>query len=354
MRFERPTLAALIAAAEADYDSRLIGADARLPAANINVSARVLAGGLHGLHGHLAYIANQVLPDSAEAEYLDRHAGIWGLSRKAGALATGQVIFVGNAGATIPATTTLQRADGVLYVTTADAVISGGSATVIVLAAEAGTISNLVAGAKLKMVSSLAGIDITAVVASGGLTGGAGIEADSALLDRLLARIRLPPHGGAGHDYRNWALEVDGVTRAWVLPKWMGDGTIGLTFVCDDNSSGAIPSPTKVADVQAYIEADHRKHVTAELFVFTPTPVVLNLTIAGLDPATPAIKAAVEAEIRDLLRREAAPGSTILLSHLREAISTALGERDHQLTHPTANVTHAAHEMAVMGTITWA
>lgn len=353
MSFNRPSLFALIAAAEADYESRLIGADARLPAANINVSARVLAGGLHGLHGHLAFIANQVLPDSAEAEYLDRHAGLWGLSRQPGALATGQVVFTGNSGAPILAATALQRTDGITYVTTADAVIASGTATVSVLATEAGTASNLATGAKLKMVASLAGIDITASVASGGLTSGAEIESDATLLDRLLSRIRLPPHGGAGHDYRNWALEVAGVTRAWVLPKWMGDGTVGLTFVCDDDPGGVIPSPTKVADVQAYIEADHRKHVTAELFVFAPTAVVLDLTIAGLDPSTPAIKAAVEAEIRDLLRREAAPGATILLSHLREAISTALGERDHQLTHPTASVTHAAHEMAVMGTITW-
>ena len=66
------------------------------------------------------------------------------------------------------------------------------------------------------------------------------------------------------------------------------------------------------------------------------------------------ICAAIEAEIIDLLRREAVPGGTVLLSHLREAISIAAGEADHALTIPAANVTHATGELAVLGTITWA
>jgi uncharacterized phage protein gp47/JayE len=88
--------------------------------------------------------------------------------------------------------------------------------------------------------------------------------------------------------------------------------------------------------------------------VVAPVAVPLDLTITGLTPDTAAVRAAIEAEIIDLLRREAVPGGTILLSHLREAISIAAGEADHALTIPAANVTHATGELAVLGTITWA
>jgi uncharacterized phage protein gp47/JayE len=66
-----------------------------------------------------------------------------------------------------------------------------------------------------------------------------------------------------------------------------------------------------------------------------------------------AVREQVAAELSDLLRREAEPGGTILISHIREAISTAVGEVDHVVVSPVANVAHAPHEMPVTGEITW-
>jgi uncharacterized phage protein gp47/JayE len=47
------------------------------------------------------------------------------------------------------------------------------------------------------------------------------------------------------------------------------------------------------------------------------------------------------------------PGGTILLSHIQEAISTAVGENDHVLIAPVANVVLPANTMATHGVITW-
>ncbi len=63
--------------------------------------------------------------------------------------------------------------------------------------------------------------------------------------------------------------------------------------------------------------------------------------------------AAVAASLADLIRRQAEPGGTLLISHIREAISTAAGEHDHELISPAADVTHATGHIAVMGRITW-
>jgi uncharacterized phage protein gp47/JayE len=87
--------------------------------------------------------------------------------------------------------------------------------------------------------------------------------------------------------------------------------------------------------------------------VLAPTAVPLNFTISGLLPATSAVQAAVVAELQDLLLREAVPGGTLLLSHIRAAISAAAGEDDFVLTAPTANVVHTIGNMAILGTVTW-
>ena len=106
----------------------------------------------------------------------------------------------------------------------------------------------------------------------------------------------------------------------------------------------------KIAEVQTWIDA--RRPVTANPTVVAPIAAPLNMSIQLL-PSSQAIRDAVTAEIADLLRREAVPGGTILLTHLREAISIAAGETDHVLISPVANVTHATGLIAVPGVITW-
>jgi uncharacterized phage protein gp47/JayE len=147
----------------------------------------------------------------------------------------------------------------------------------------------------------------------------------------------------------NWALAVPGVTRAWVYPLEMGGGTVSVRFV-RDNDASIIPDAAEVQAVKDYIDA--RRPVTADLYVVAPTPVTLNFSI-HLTPNSAAVKAAVEAELRDLLLREAAPGVTLLISHIREAVSTAAGETDNVVVSPTADQVYTTGQMPVFGSIAW-
>lgn len=349
MSFSRPTLRTLIDRTIADINARLPDADARLAFSNLNVLAYVNAGSAHGLYGFIDWLSRQIIIDTAEVEFLDRWAGIWGVTRKAAAPATGNVTFTGTNGSTIAIGTLAQRADGVQYQTTALGTIASGSATVAVVAVEGGAASNAVAGVALSLVSPVTGVNGSATVASGDLTGGADAETDTALRDRLLARIQQPPHGGAKDDYEAWALEVAGVTRVWVYPNGMGIGTVVVRFVRDADAS-IIPDAGEVTAVQTYIDA--RRPVTAAVTVAAPVAVPLNFTVQ-LTPNTAAVQAAVQAELADLIRRESEPGGTILLSHIREAVSIASGETNSIVTVPAADVTHTTGQMATMGTITW-
>jgi uncharacterized phage protein gp47/JayE len=93
--------------------------------------------------------------------------------------------------------------------------------------------------------------------------------------------------------------------------------------------------------------------VTGETIVVAPTasPLDFNITLA---PDTVEVRNAVQAELVDLVAREAEPGGTILWSHLNEAISIAAGETDHVLNSPAANVVEATGAITTMGVITWA
>lgn len=349
MGFDRPTLTELIARTASDIESRLAGTDARLRRQVLTVLARMLAGTAHGLHGHLAWLADQVLPDKAETDWLDRHGSIWGIARKSASYAAGNIVFTGISGLVVPAGTMIQRADGAEYATDADGTLVSGAAAVAVTAIEAGSAGNTEGGSAMTIVTPVTGINSAAVAASGGLTGGVDMEDDGDYRERIVARIQNPPHGGAAGDYEMWALEVSGVTRVWVVPLYLGEGTVGVFFVCD-GLDPVIPDAGMIAAVQAAINIV--RPITAHVYVLAPIAVPVDFEIT-LNPLTEAVKSTVTAELADLILRAGEPGGTIYLSQINEAISIAAGEVDHTLVAPAVDIEMGAGELAVMGTITW-
>lgn len=350
MSFSRPSLADIVQRVRNDVLSRL-AADDVLRRADAEVYARVMGGVAHGLYGFIDWLSGQLMYDTAEAEYLERWCSTWRIPRKAAAAATGTVAFTVQAGAVIPAGTLLQALDGVQYQTTADAAVVAPTATAPIVAVVPAAAGNRAAGQALALVSPIVGVQPTA--AASAISGGADVEVDDSLRARLISRIQQPPHGGAANDYVTWALEVAGVTRAWVYSGELGVGTVTVRFVCDDKGVGSaiIPSAAEVAVVQTYIDA--RRPVTAQVTVVAPNAVPLNFQIQGLTPNNATVQAAVQAELQDLLLREAVPGGTILLSHIRAAISAAAGETDYVLLSPSANVTNTTGNMSTMGAIAW-
>lgn len=349
MPFQRPTFTELVDRIQNDFQSRLSLSTPILRRSMVWVFARVYAAVAHMIYAALQFLADQIFPDQSEADYLERHAALYGISRVAATFALGSVTITGTNGTLIPTGTILQRADGTQYATTADGTIAAGTVTVPVTCRTAGTIGNTAVSVALTFESPVAGASSSGVVAAGGLVGGLDTETDAALRARLLLRLQQPPMGGADSDYEKWALEVAGVTRVWVYPLELGPGTVTVRFV-RDNDPTIIPDAGEVAAVQAYLDA--RRPVTASVTVVAPVAVPRNFTI-DLTPDTTAVRAAVQAELEDLLRRDAEPGGTILISHIREAVSIAAGESDNIVSVPSANVTHTTGQIATMGTITW-
>ena len=113
---------------------------------------------------------------------------------------------------------------------------AAGVATVAIAANVAGTAANLPAGSQATLMAAPAGVSSQVLLAS--MSGGVEAESDAELLARLLELIRRPPAGGNRYDYRRWALEVPGVSAAYVYPLRRGLGTVDVVVT----SAGGLPS----------------------------------------------------------------------------------------------------------------
>lgn len=345
MPFETPSLPALISTEQA----ALAGTSALLRS-DAEVLARVLAAASYGRYGHQSYIADQILPDTADEDTLRRMATArLKRDRLPAVAAAGTAAFTGGSGAVIDVDVLLQRDDGVQFRVATAATLVAGSASIALEAVTPGQLGNTEAGAVLRLVSPVLGVNDAATVEAPGLQGGTEQESIEALRARVIRSYRVVPHGGSSSDYETWALEVPGVTRVWVVRHWLGPGTVGVFFV-RDNDVDPIPTAEACAVVQAYIEQE--RPVTAEVYVLPPVekPVQYQIKVT---PDSSAVRRAVEAELIDLHNRESTLGAELLLTHIREAISSATGERDHALLSPTANVTAAANQLLTYGGVLW-
>lgn len=350
MTFSRPTLPELRERISSDVASRL-GIAALLARSVLAAISSALAGAMHGLHGHLAWLVSQFFPQTAGTEHLLRWADLRGVTRIPATYSSGLVSFSGQPTTPIPQGTVLLRVDGLLYETQAAATIPGpGTIDVAVESTTPGEIANAPEGTSLRPAASILGISSVALVAAGGLIGGADAESDDDLRARVLEIWRTPASGGTEADWERWTRLYPGVTRAWVVPRVLGPTTVGVLFALDDASYGPIPNSGDVALVRAHLE--QFRPLNAELYVYAPTSRALDVSVR-LTPDTAAIRLAVEENLQDLLRREASPGGRLLLSHIREAISLATGEEDSQVYQPTSDVVTAGGELLVFGTVTY-
>lgn len=361
MPFTRPKLSEIVDRIDSDFLSRITDSGLLLRRSVLNIIARVYAGAVHLLYGFLDFQSKQLFATTADSTGLDIIGNEFGIARDSASKAIGGGTSTGTNGITAPAGSVLISGDGNRYLTDADATIETGSTLLTYTAETANSDSNDIAGITLTFVNPIAGINTNVTVDSSGITDGDDAETDDDYRERILQRKRQAPHGGAEFDYEVWAKEVAGVTRAWSLPLFNGIGTIGLTFV-RDNDTSIIPSASELTEVEDYIISHDDPAtgkqvgipVTAQpgLFVFAPTELEVDFEIQ-IDPNSASVQNSVTNELIDLILRDGGAGQTLRLSRISEAISLATGEIRHVLDSPVADVTATTQQVHVLGTITF-
>lgn len=348
--FKRPTLEALKQRMVAGVNAALPEIDANLRYSVVGVLTDVLAGAVHSLYGYLDWISDQTNLLYCSDDNLDAFGLIWGIDRKEATRAVGTVTMTGKNGSVIPIGTTLQTRNGKQYSVIAEATIASQTATVSVEAAEFGVDWNQAEDVVVTLLNPVSGVDSTGAVIS--IAGGADLESDAAYRARILARIANPPQGGSKADYIAWALAVPGVTRAWCNALENGPGTVVVRFMMDDAYTDGVPQSGDITIVAAAIEA--LRPVTAQVSVVAPATSALAVTVLDLTPDNATTRAAIRAEIADMIARRAEPGGTIYLSDIWESVAQASGVEHFTISVPTADVDYAVGTLPIPGTVTFA
>lgn len=364
MAFTRPTLSQIVERIKGDFKTGL-SLTAILRRSFLDVMAKAFGGASHTLHGHIEYgITKKFFPDTGDEATVVRWGTLYNLPRKEATFAKLNITLSGTTGGTVPINTIFVRSDGVQYKLQAAVIVpaSPGTAPGIIVAVVAGENGNMTAGESVNLQSPIVGVNSSALIASVN-TEGEDLEPLEEYRTRVLERLQSPPAGGKVTDYIAFAKTVAGVTRVWVLPDHLGEGTVGLTFVEDGNAPASIiPSPAKVTEVQQAVLA--LQPINADLFTFAPTTLAINPVIK-LKPNTTAVQDAVKAELNDMLAREAQVKDAsdpeqvglgvqftgkIPLSKINEAISLAADEDDHELVSPIADVIPPTGGLVILGT----
>jgi uncharacterized phage protein gp47/JayE len=302
----------------------------------------------------LGTVLDKGLPDTAYGEYLDRVVGALGLTRKPAVKATGQVTFTGVDGTFLPAGTEVSTdvEPPIYFVTTADATITNGTATVAAEAKVGGTSGNVAAGAIKLTSGNITGI--TSVTNAAPFAGGVDAETDEALRERYFDRVRRPITSGNANHYRAWAMEVPGVGDAKVYPLWNGNGTVKVVLI-DGNKRA--PVPAKVAEVAQYIESVRPIGATVTVVAATELPINVSATLtlqAGTSIST--VTSAVQASLAAYLTAIAFKESIVRISRIANMILDVDGVIDYanlKINGGTGNVTIPDGSVAVPGTVTF-
>lgn len=352
MGYIRPSIQEITKQIENDIYSRMHGTSRPARFSVNKILSRVLGGSVHLVYGYVEYIMKQILVDTADSEYLERHGLIWGVNRKPPIKAIGYIIFSGNVDSKIPAFTKVQTSDGFVFQTLFDVVVGAvGTCKVKIEAMIASSEGDLPSNTILTLISPIAGVSSICAIDTGGTYSGADLESDDSLRSRILDRIRNAPCAGNKRDYENWALEIPGVTRACCYPQYQGDGNVGLTFV-RDNDENIIPNEQQLLDVYNFIR--NVMPVAATLKIFAPRTHIVDFLIKSTDTSTEAVKL-VRDQLEFLFFNVASPtyhtGTVVYLTEILEALSSLKQIGRMTLITPASDISIDQFSVGIVGKI---
>lgn len=235
----------------------------------------------------LPRVVQLIFPATSYGEYLDAHATVRGMSRRAATAASGELTITGSAGTVIPQgsvfSTVSANADdpSISYATTAAATIpSTGSVTVAVQCTQTGTVGNAPENTVILVSSRINGI--TAVTNEAAITGGTDEETDASLQARIEEYDLTQGESYTGNvsDYRRRAMSVDGVGSATVIPA--NDDT-GLVTIVITDANGDPATEQLCEAVYNYImspdsPSERLAPVNAYLEVEAPTTIAITIS----------------------------------------------------------------------------
>ncbi|MEG1857488.1 MAG: baseplate J/gp47 family protein [Pseudoflavonifractor sp.] len=336
-----------MATAFAGETGQTVGQSGDLSARLYAVAAQIYALNVQG-----EWVERQCFPQTAAGEFLDRHAGLRGLTRRTAACAGGHIRFsvaaAQTAGLEIPKGTVCMTAGLVRFETLEAKTLPAGATTVDVSAkaAAAGTGGNVAAGSILTMAVAPAGI--TACTNPAPFSGGTDGETDEELRVRVLDTFRRLPNGANAAFYEQGALSFPEVAAAAVLARSRGAGTVDVVVA----TQSGIPDGALLAKLKDYFQI--RREIAVDVGVLAPAAKTVDIAIAVAAAEGRTFgetKTAVEAAIRGWFNGTRL-GKSVLRAQLGALVFTVGGVANYSLTVPGTDVAVAPGELPRLGSLT--
>lgn len=289
--------------------------------------------------------------DADSGKYLDMHAKLLGLVRKAGTRATAVITLQGRPGTIVPRGTVFLTPGGQRFSLQEDVTLFEGGGSVGHLLAEAvGDIYNADAGEISMILRNVSGLESWHNEAA---TGGTDPESDRDLFLRIDQRRKDPGTSGNEAHYREWALECNGVGACKVTGLWKGPGTVRCLLVGYDRQ----PVDKSVVDAcAAYIQT--KRPVGTDVTVVSATGTAINVTAKpklAQGATLPAVQGAFVSKLDTYLRELAFEEYTVVYTKIAALLMAVPGVEDYtdlQVNGGQTNVTIAETAVPVIGEVT--
>lgn len=254
----------------------------------------------------LGYWIKQTFIDTAtEDEFIDYHAMLFGVTRKQGTKARGEISITGKADTVISAGAVVLKTDSTKYRLLYDTTIAfNGKAVAEVECLEVGEIGNCAVGEIVNF--EIANADIFTVTNEKAFTNGYEKEPNNSLIARAKERILKPAHSGNVYDYEKWAKEIDGVGKVLVDPLWNGNGTVRVRI---SNYNNTLADSELIRKVKKRIEQIDGRPVGADVTVtsFDGKNISISVSVI-LSPGTKlnAVSDRISSKIKQMIKDNSA------------------------------------------------
>ena len=316
-----------------------------------DLSARLYAAAaqIYALYVQADWVNRQCFPQTAQGEYLDYHAQLRALERKAASCAQGVVRFFGDAASTverdIPAGTVCMTPGLVRFATTRDAVLAAGAShvDVPVQAVEPGVSGNVIAGSVRALSAAPAGI--TGCTNPQVMSGGGDAEDDEQLRARILDSFLRLPNGANSAFYEQGALSFEEVVAATALPRNRGVGTVDVVVA----TVQGVPGQDLLDRLNEYFR--ERREIAVDVAALAPETVTVDVTvrIESADVERAAVR--VEQVLREWFSGQRL-GQNVLRAKLGSLVFGVEGVENYVLQAPAADLLVGKAQLPVLGTVT--
>lgn len=288
--------------------------------------------------------------DSSVENFIDRRVSEYGISRKQGTKATGIATFTGNAGTIISKGTLIATNTNLAFETMEIKVIGDTTVDIPIQAVEIGRQFNVQANTIIKLPFSITGV--SSVKNNNITSGGTDIETDEELVKRFLLQLQNPSTSGNAAHYKQWALSVNGIGNAKVIPTWNGNGTVKVLIV-DSNKSPA--NSNLIANVSDYI--DTVRPIGIDVTVAAPTAKNINITAVlslDTDSALNDVENLFYNAVNEYLKSIVFTSNTVSYAKIGSILLDTKGVLDYanlNVNGGSANISIENTEVPIIGTI---